>query len=60
MSYSCKGCEERHVGCHATCEKYLAAKAERDAMNESLRKENQTYWDVMFTLLRKKPRKRKR
>jgi hypothetical protein len=60
MSYTCKGCEERHVGCHATCEKYLAAKAERDAMNESLRKENQTYWDVMFTLLRKKPRKRKR
>lgn len=25
----CKGCEKRHIGCHATCEVYLAYHAER-------------------------------
>ena len=24
----CAGCEDRHVGCHSDCEKYLAEKAE--------------------------------
>lgn len=27
----CYGCEEREVGCHATCEKYIA---ERKALDE--------------------------
>ena len=27
----CKGCEDRHVGCHGVCESYLADKAENDA-----------------------------
>lgn len=26
--WPCKGCEERKVGCHSGCEKYLAAAAE--------------------------------
>lgn len=34
----CKGCEERFIGCHATCERYIEWKAlvdlEREAMNE--------------------------
>lgn len=25
----CKGCQDRHIGCHATCEVYLAYHAER-------------------------------
>lgn len=25
----CKGCEKRHIGCHATCEAYLEFHAER-------------------------------
>ena len=64
MSYECKGCTKRFVNgttrCHSTCKEYLDAKAERDAENEAMRKENQTYWDVMGTLLGKKTRKRKR
>ena len=64
MSYECKGCKKRFVNgttrCHSTCKEYLAAKAKRDAMNASVRKENKTYWDVMVTLVGKKPRKRKR
>lgn len=30
MVLTCKGCEERKVGCHSTCEKYLKAKARHE------------------------------
>ena len=34
----CKGCEDRVIGCHATCERYIEWKMlvdlEREAMNE--------------------------
>lgn len=36
--FSCKGCTERHVGCHATCEKYIAEKAENDRIREEAQK----------------------
>lgn len=29
MENSCYGCEERKLGCHATCEKYSAYKEKR-------------------------------
>lgn len=32
--FSCKGCTERHVGCHSTCEKYITEKAENDRLRE--------------------------
>lgn len=32
--FSCKGCTERHVGCHSTCEKYITEKAENDKLRE--------------------------
>ena len=28
---TCKGCEDRHVGCHATCERYKADRERREA-----------------------------
>lgn len=28
--FPCKGCKDRFVGCHAGCEKYLAAKRKHD------------------------------
>lgn len=27
MIYACKGCTDRQVGCHITCEKYIEQKA---------------------------------
>lgn len=30
----CKGCSERHVGCHSTCEKYQAFRKEADRLRE--------------------------
>lgn len=35
----CKSCEERHVGCHAECEKYAKAKAD----TEDARQKKQLY-----------------
>lgn len=37
----CKGCEERHDLCHASCEKYLSAKEKR---LEELRKYREDCW----------------
>jgi hypothetical protein len=31
----CKGCTERHRGCHSTCEKYKAEKDDVSAYNKS-------------------------
>lgn len=31
-STSCKGCTERKVGCHGTCETYISWKKEREEM----------------------------
>lgn len=37
MNAPCKGCQDRQVGCHSTCEKYLAYQAEREAIREKNR-----------------------
>lgn len=29
-SFPCKGCSDRYVGCHGKCEKYIAAKNNRE------------------------------
>lgn len=34
----CRYCEERHVGCHATCEKYQAAKDEHDTFSKMIQR----------------------
>ena len=34
---TCRGCQERKLGCHATCEKYLAAKAEYEQKKKIFR-----------------------
>ena len=43
---SCKGCEERHVGCHTTCEDYKQFRATLDKEKEA-RIEAQKVNDVM-------------
>lgn len=30
MIKSCKDCQERHIGCHSECEKYISERAEYD------------------------------
>ena len=29
--FPCRDCTERHIGCHATCEKYNDARTQKDA-----------------------------
>lgn len=37
MINSCYKCEERHLGCHSRCERYISAKAAHDAQREKAR-----------------------
>ena len=34
----CKGCEDRAVGCHSVCDKYITWKAERDEIKREMTK----------------------
>lgn len=43
--YSCKNCEKRFVGCHATCETYNQVKKKREEQAKIIRKEK--YIDCM-------------
>lgn len=38
---TCKDCHDRVMGCHATCEGYIARRQERE---ETLRKEKENRW----------------
>lgn len=38
MSGACKDCAERHIGCHANCERYAADVEERRKLHEAERK----------------------
>ena len=40
---NCKGCEERQVGCHTTCERYLLDKNEHEVLMEKIKLENELY-----------------
>ena len=41
MSFSCKGCDNRHPGCHATCERYIAEKKAWDERQAQIRKKKE-------------------
>ena len=42
----CKGCEKRYVGCHSTCEGYLKARAEGDALKEKMLEDKRKRNDI--------------
>lgn len=41
VNMGCKGCSDRYVGCHATCNKYLLYKANLD-VRKQMEKNNYT------------------
>lgn len=41
MIYSCKNCTERHVGCHATCPKYIHDKEKWDKPKAQIAKDRE-------------------
>lgn len=36
----CKDCPDRHVGCHGTCERYKAERAEMDRLKERMKNDD--------------------
>lgn len=50
------GCQERYVGCHSKCEKYLAWRAEIDKANAN----QYAYKESQMSVWNKKPKKRRR
>jgi len=51
----CRGCEERYVGCHGSCEKYIQAKKETEEA-----KENERAYKANVDYLGERKRKRER
>jgi len=43
MIHVCRDCPDRTVGCHASCERYLRARAKQDLVNLCRMKEEQKY-----------------
>lgn len=35
----CKDCQERHMNCHSSCQKYIDFRKQRDLANDSRRKD---------------------
>lgn len=47
----CKGCQDRHVGCHSTCLKYIDWKQERQVLLDKKRAEskvNEAVLDITY------------
>lgn len=55
----CKGCTERHAGCHAHCERYQAWSAHNEQRREAERKRKQAYYDTFPVRLAKHLAKKK-
>ena len=60
MITCCKGCSDRHIGCHADCEKYIREKEESEAFKAAIRKAKGKDQEVTtLEMMRGKRRKRK-
>ena len=46
LKHSCKGCEDRHVGCHSECEPYQKYRESLDIYNEYAYKKRLEYGDI--------------
>jgi hypothetical protein len=43
-SAPCKGCTDRQLACHASCDKYKHWKADRDTLTDVIRRDKQAYY----------------
>lgn len=60
---SCFQCKERHVGCHGSCERYLAWKKEQEKINgtdEEAWKKRDIFYDYRSRAVERNARKAKR
>ena len=40
----CKNCEDRCVGCHSSCQRYITFKHEIDEKNKEIREKKEKIW----------------
>lgn len=43
MSFTCKDCTNRRIGCHSSCEKYLKEKADHNIIMRRIRNAEELY-----------------
>ena len=55
----CKGCGDRELGCHATCEGYKAYRAKVDAQKEAVLKEKAIDADAVAYMAERKRKREK-
>lgn len=60
LNAPCKDCPDRVVGCHSTCEKYIAFRKYRDELLERRTKEARLNNDLWVTSRFNKKKKRRR
>ena len=51
---SCKGCEERHPGCHGKCEKYQSERAEHERLKALYNSDREARIYVADAMIRSK------
>lgn len=56
----CKGCQERHIGCHGTCPDYIAFSTKRGQELEQIRKQKESMIDISLYVYEAKKRVKKR
>ena len=54
VNFTCKGCTNRHVGCHATCQAYIKAAEAKQRDKEILRELAHSDWDYQDYQCRRK------
>lgn len=59
MTVPCKDCQEREVGCHTWCRKYIAFRADRDRKLEQERMEKRPQETIYKAYCRKLRRRKK-
>lgn len=55
VTYPCKGCTERYVGCHSECEKYIEAKKNRTealGTRDRNKKIDDTIYDLKYNRMK--------
>ena len=55
----CKGCAERHEGCHSGCERYKAFRKELDEKNERKRLENEAMYSLIDNAVKRRDERRR-
>lgn len=60
MQAGCKGCAERHVGCHSTCERYKAFRKALEEKRMRERMENEATYSLIEQAQRRKEERRRK